>query len=315
MGAAMHGIAQHLLPDRRRRDRRRRARGAARVRSRRPAADRAGAHARAAATTCPAARSSRGAADFFVGAVENPGAPPFEYASAAPPRRRGAAPASCSCRSATAPSCSSGSARGVSTPASAERCAMIPSICILRSVGGDAVRRRPTCPGSTCPPSSSRASSRPPTPRPSASRSPTSWPRTRSRSRASPACTSSRSARTRASRSCARGLESHREQEREYTWTQSFGRGLGSVTIGAEQPFCVIGERINPTGRKLFAEELRGGDLSTVTVDALAQVAGGRRHARRQRRDPARRRGGAAEVDAARPSRTPSTCRSASTRR
>ena len=45
-----------------------------------------------------------------------------------------------------------------------------------------------------------------------------------------------------------------------------------SVTIGAEQPFCVIGERINPTGRKACAEELRGGDLSTVTVDALAQV-------------------------------------------
>src|SRR5487761_2228715 len=49
----------------------------------------------------------------------------------------------------------------------------------------------------------------------------------------------------------------------------------GSVTIGAEQPFCVIGERINPTGRKRFAEELRGGDLSTVTVDALAQVVAG----------------------------------------
>jgi 5-methyltetrahydrofolate--homocysteine methyltransferase len=47
------------------------------------------------------------------------------------------------------------------------------------------------------------------------------------------------------------------------------------VTIGAEQPFCVIGERINPTGRKRFAEELRGGDLSTVTVDAVAQVSAG----------------------------------------
>jgi 5-methyltetrahydrofolate--homocysteine methyltransferase len=47
------------------------------------------------------------------------------------------------------------------------------------------------------------------------------------------------------------------------------------VTIGAGQPFCVIGERINPTGRKKFAEELRGGDLSTVTVDALAQVDAG----------------------------------------
>ncbi|MGH2927339.1 MAG: dihydropteroate synthase, partial [Solirubrobacteraceae bacterium] len=48
-----------------------------------------------------------------------------------------------------------------------------------------------------------------------------------------------------------------------------------SVTIGAEQPFCVIGERINPTGRKKFAEELREGDLSTVTVDALAQLQAG----------------------------------------
>jgi 5-methyltetrahydrofolate--homocysteine methyltransferase len=48
-----------------------------------------------------------------------------------------------------------------------------------------------------------------------------------------------------------------------------------TVVIGHDQPFCVIGERINPTGRKAFAEELRGGDLSTVAVDAVAQVAGG----------------------------------------
>src|SRR5690242_15820241 len=48
-----------------------------------------------------------------------------------------------------------------------------------------------------------------------------------------------------------------------------------TVTIGAEQPFCIIGERINPTGRKAFAEELRGGDLSTVAADALAQVEAG----------------------------------------
>jgi 5-methyltetrahydrofolate--homocysteine methyltransferase len=47
------------------------------------------------------------------------------------------------------------------------------------------------------------------------------------------------------------------------------------VTIGSGRPFCVIGERINPTGRKIFAEELRGGDLSTVTVDALAQAQAG----------------------------------------
>jgi len=48
-----------------------------------------------------------------------------------------------------------------------------------------------------------------------------------------------------------------------------------TVTVGHDQPFCVIGERINPTGRKAFAEELRGGDLSTVVVDVQSQVAAG----------------------------------------
>ncbi len=48
-----------------------------------------------------------------------------------------------------------------------------------------------------------------------------------------------------------------------------------TVTIGSGQPFCIIGERINPTGRKSFAEELRGGDLSTVTADAIMQVEAG----------------------------------------
>jgi 5-methyltetrahydrofolate--homocysteine methyltransferase len=48
-----------------------------------------------------------------------------------------------------------------------------------------------------------------------------------------------------------------------------------TVTIGAEQPFCIIGERINPTGRKTFAEELREGNFETVTKDALAQAHAG----------------------------------------
>jgi 5-methyltetrahydrofolate--homocysteine methyltransferase len=48
-----------------------------------------------------------------------------------------------------------------------------------------------------------------------------------------------------------------------------------TVVIGPEQPFCIIGERINPTGRKLFAEALRGGDLSTVVADTQSQVAAG----------------------------------------
>ncbi len=47
------------------------------------------------------------------------------------------------------------------------------------------------------------------------------------------------------------------------------------VVIGADQPFCIIGERINPTGRRLFAEALRAGDLSGVVKDVEAQVAMG----------------------------------------
>jgi len=47
------------------------------------------------------------------------------------------------------------------------------------------------------------------------------------------------------------------------------------VIIGFEQPFVVIGERINPTGRKLLAEEMKNGDYSRVESDALAQIAAG----------------------------------------
>ncbi len=48
-----------------------------------------------------------------------------------------------------------------------------------------------------------------------------------------------------------------------------------SVTIGFDEPFCVIGERINPTGRKILNAQLEAGDFSTVEADALAQVACG----------------------------------------
>jgi 5-methyltetrahydrofolate--homocysteine methyltransferase len=47
------------------------------------------------------------------------------------------------------------------------------------------------------------------------------------------------------------------------------------VTIGFERPFCLIGERINPTGRAKLAEEMAAGDYSRVEADALAQVAAG----------------------------------------
>jgi 5-methyltetrahydrofolate--homocysteine methyltransferase len=47
------------------------------------------------------------------------------------------------------------------------------------------------------------------------------------------------------------------------------------VVIGFDRPFVVIGERINPTGRKRLAEEMKTGDFSTVIADATAQVAAG----------------------------------------
>ena len=47
------------------------------------------------------------------------------------------------------------------------------------------------------------------------------------------------------------------------------------VIIGFERPFVVIGERINPTGRKVLAAEMAAGDYSRVEADALAQVEAG----------------------------------------
>jgi 5-methyltetrahydrofolate--homocysteine methyltransferase len=48
-----------------------------------------------------------------------------------------------------------------------------------------------------------------------------------------------------------------------------------TVTIAIDKPFCIIGERINPTGRKAFALELRNGNLDQVLEDADAQIAMG----------------------------------------
>jgi 5-methyltetrahydrofolate--homocysteine methyltransferase len=48
-----------------------------------------------------------------------------------------------------------------------------------------------------------------------------------------------------------------------------------TVVIGPGRPFCVIGERINPTGRKKLQTELQQGDLSRLEVDVAQQVAGG----------------------------------------
>ena len=47
------------------------------------------------------------------------------------------------------------------------------------------------------------------------------------------------------------------------------------VRIGFDRPFVIIGERINPTGRKILSEEMAQGDYSRVEADAIAQVEAG----------------------------------------
>jgi 5-methyltetrahydrofolate--homocysteine methyltransferase len=53
------------------------------------------------------------------------------------------------------------------------------------------------------------------------------------------------------------------------------GSATREVAIGDDQPFVIIGERINPTGRKLLAEEMAAGDFSRVERDTIAQVEAG----------------------------------------
>ena len=48
-----------------------------------------------------------------------------------------------------------------------------------------------------------------------------------------------------------------------------------TVVIGPDQPFCIIGERINPTGRKAFQKQLQQGDTSQLDIDVAEQIAGG----------------------------------------
>jgi len=47
------------------------------------------------------------------------------------------------------------------------------------------------------------------------------------------------------------------------------------VVLGDDRPFVIIGERINPTGRKILMEEMTAGDFSRVERDAIAQVEAG----------------------------------------
>src|SRR4029077_15040778 len=66
-----------------------------------------------------------------------------------------------------------------------------------------------------------------------------------------------------------------RERTGEHVTDTVVSSETREVVIGFERPFVMIGEKINPTGRKLLAEEMKSGDFSRVEVDALAQVAAG----------------------------------------
>ena len=44
-----------------------------------------------------------------------------------------------------------------------------------------------------------------------------------------------------------------------------------TVTIGHDQPFAIIGERVNPTGRAKFQRQLRDGDLSRIEIDVRSE--------------------------------------------
>ena len=57
--------------------------------------------------------------------------------------------------------------------------------------------------------------------------------------------------------------------------TTTISSATREVHIGFDQPFVIIGERINPTGRKILAEEMKNGDYSRVESDAIAQVEAG----------------------------------------
>ena len=46
-----------------------------------------------------------------------------------------------------------------------------------------------------------------------------------------------------------------------------------TVVIGPERPFCIIGERINPTGRKAFQAQLQANDISQLDIDIAEQLA------------------------------------------
>ena len=57
--------------------------------------------------------------------------------------------------------------------------------------------------------------------------------------------------------------------------TTTVGSATQNVFISRQLPTAIIGERINPTGRKKLQQELKAGNFDTVKADALAQIEAG----------------------------------------
>ena len=83
------------------------------------------------------------------------------------------------------------------------------------------------------------------------------------------------------------GARSDGGRVRRASGTPSCGRRPRRSRSATDQPFCIIGERINPTGRPKFQEQLRAGDLSR---DRARRARAGRRRRRRARRQHGRAR-------------------------
>jgi 5-methyltetrahydrofolate--homocysteine methyltransferase len=74
----------------------------------------------------------------------------------------------------------------------------------------------------------------------------------------------------------AASLETRRNSLQEHAMQTVLRSATGVETIiGPDQPFVIIGERINPTGRKALAAEMLAGNFERVKADALAQVQAG----------------------------------------
>ena len=274
---------EHLLPDRRRRDRRRRAGGAPGVRPRRPAAG------PLATTLSPgtylSGRRLDPAPNLFVGAVENAGRAAVRLPRRADRRRScRPAPGSSSCRSA-----STRPARGVQCARSCGSASPPRPRSCRRSAwcGARALRfMHEHVPGIDVPAGHLGGSSRRAT---SARRRYQVVLEQARHALAQPGVRGVHITDFRHDDSVGRivtdlGLADrrrpppHRTRRTMHTVLRSPSK---TVTIGADQPFCIIGERINPTGRKSFQEQLRAGDLSQLEADVAA--AGGRRRARARR--------------------------------